>query len=126
MRPGAGIVTETILRLDRAVGAVFGGGRGALRGLVAQQMAPGDEQIGQRAAHQQAMGVFGKPAIAHLGKAEHPFDDPDRVLDFRSYFRFGAVFGALDQIDPAAVAVAAVGEVPGLGACRRITARWPR
>src|SRR4029077_12970491 len=37
------------------------------------------EQIGQCAGHEQAMGVFLQPAIAHLGKAEHPLDDPDPI-----------------------------------------------
>jgi hypothetical protein len=31
----------------------------------------------QRAGHEQAMGVLLQPAIAHLGKTEHPLDDPD-------------------------------------------------
>ena len=39
------------------------------------------EQIGQRAGHEQAMRVLLQPAIAHLGKAEHPLDDPDRMFD---------------------------------------------
>jgi IS5 family transposase len=45
------------------------------------------EQIGQRAGHEQAMGVLLQPAIAHLGKAEHPLDDPDRVFDPGPHFR---------------------------------------
>jgi hypothetical protein len=28
-----------------------------------------------------AMGVLLQPAIAHLGKAKHPLDDPDRMFD---------------------------------------------
>lgn len=56
---------------------------GALRRLCAQQMAPGDEQIGEGAGHQQPVRVLVEPAIAHLGKAEDPLDDPDRMLDPR-------------------------------------------
>jgi hypothetical protein len=74
-----------------------------------------NEQIGQRTGHQQAMGVLLQPAVAHLGKAQYPLDDPDRMFDPGPYFGFGAVFRTLDLIDNAAVAVAAVGEVAGLG-----------
>src|SRR5437764_7808327 len=73
------------------------------------------KQIGQRAGHEQAMGVLLEPAIAHLGKAEHPLDDPDRMLDPGPHFGLGAVFCPLDLIDDAAVAVASIGEIPGLG-----------
>jgi hypothetical protein len=45
------------------------------------------EQIVERAGHEQAMSVLCEPAIAQLGKAEHPLDDPDRMLDPR--FREG-------------------------------------
>jgi len=44
--PAPGSQRGAVLRVDRAVGAVFEGGAGALRGLVAQQIAAGDEQIG--------------------------------------------------------------------------------
>ena len=37
------------------------------------------------------------------------------MLDPGSHFRLGAGIGALDQVNHAAVAIAAVGEVPGLG-----------
>src|SRR6516164_6655436 len=73
------------------------------------------EQIGQRAGHEQTMSVLVEPAIAHLGKAEHPLDDPDRMLDPGPHFGLGAVFPPLDLIDNAAVTVAAIGEIPGLG-----------
>src|SRR2546421_6755529 len=56
------------------------------------------EQIGQRAGHEQAMRVLLQPAIAHFGKAEHPLDDPDRMLDPGPHFRLGAVFRPLDLI----------------------------
>ena len=61
------------------------------------------------------MGVLLEPAIAHLGKAEHPLDDPDRMLDPSPHFGFGAVFRTLDLFHDTAVAVAAIGEIPGLG-----------
>ena len=61
------------------------------------------EQIGQCAGHEQAMGVLLQPAIAHLGKAEHPLDDPDRMLDPGPHFGLGAVFRPLDLIDDAAM-----------------------
>src|SRR5690242_15651633 len=61
------------------------------------------------------MGVLLQPAITHLGKAEHPLDDPDRMLDPGPHFGLGAVFRPLDLIDNTAVAVAAIGEIAGLG-----------
>jgi hypothetical protein len=60
---------------------------GTLRLLAAQQMPARHEQICQRAGHEQAMGVLLEPAITHLGEAEHPLDDPDRMFDPR--FREG-------------------------------------
>ena len=61
------------------------------------------------------MEVLVQPAIAHLGKAEHPFDDPDRMLDAGPHFGLGAIFRVLDLIDNTAVAVAAIGEIAGFG-----------
>ena len=78
-------------------------------------MAARHEQIGQRAGDEQTMSVLLQPAIAHLGKAEHPLDDPDHMLDPSPHFGLGAVFRPLDLIDNTAVAVAAIGEVPRLG-----------
>ena len=57
-----------------------------LRRLAAQQMAARHEQIGQRAGDEQAMGVLLQPAIAQLGKAEHPLDDADRMFDPGPHF----------------------------------------
>src|SRR5213076_914204 len=73
------------------------------------------EQVGQRAGHEQAMRVLLQPAIAHLGKAEHPLYDPDRMFDPGPHFRLGAVFRPLDLIDNTAVAVAVIGEIAGVG-----------
>ena len=61
------------------------------------------------------MRVLLRSAIAHLGKAEHPLDDPDRMFDPGPHFGLGAVFRTLDLIDNTAVAVAAIGEIAGLG-----------
>ena len=63
------------------------------------------EQIGQCAGHEQAMRVLLQPAVAHLGEAEHPLDDTDRMFDLALYFGLGAVFRPLDFIHDAAVAV---------------------
>src|SRR5262249_6311170 len=78
-------------------------------------MVADDEQIGQRTGHEEAMGVLLQTAIAHLGKAEHPLDDPDHMFNPGPHFGLGAVFRPLDLIDNTAVAVAAIGEIPGLG-----------
>ena len=74
-------------------------------------MAARDEQIGKRTGHEQVMRVLFEPAIAHLGKAEYPFDNPDGMFDLGPYFRLGAVFGPLDLIDNTTVTVAAIGEI---------------
>jgi hypothetical protein len=66
-------------------------------------MAARHEQIGQRASDEQAMEVLVQAAIAHLGKAEYPLDDPDSVFDPGSHFGFGAVFRPLDLIDNTAM-----------------------
>ena len=67
-------------------------------------MAARHEQIGQRASDEQAMEVLVQPPIAHLGKAEHPLNDPDRMFDPSPHFGFGAVFRTLDRgVAPAAV-----------------------
>ena len=52
------------------------------------------------------MEVFVQPAVAQLGKAEHPLDDSDRMFDPGPHFRLGAVFRPLDLVDNTAVAVA--------------------
>src|SRR5215831_9385656 len=74
-----------------------------------------DEQIGQRAGDEQTMEVLVQPAIAHLGKAEHPLDDPDRVFYPGPHFGLGAVFRPLDLVDSSAVAMATIGEIASLG-----------
>ena len=84
-----------------------------LRRLAAQQMPAHHEQIGQCAGHDQAMSVLLQPAIAYLGKAEHPLDDPDRMFDPGPHFGLGTVFRPLDLIHDTAVAVAAIGEILG-------------
>src|ERR1700742_3618987 len=61
------------------------------------------------------MEVLVQPAIAYLGKAEHPLDDPDRMFDPGPHFELGAVFRPLDLIDNTAVAVAPIGEIPSPG-----------
>ena len=45
-----------------------------------------DEQIGERTDHDQAMSVLFEPAVAQLGEAKDPLDDPYRMLDFRAHF----------------------------------------
>ena len=70
-------------------------------------MAARHEQVGQRASDKQAVEVLVQSAIAHLGKAERPLDDPDRMFGSGPHFRFGAVFRPLDLVDNTAVAIAA-------------------
>src|SRR5215469_1473521 len=83
----------------------------SLTRLSPQYVAARHAQIGQRASDQQAMEVFIQPAVAQLGKAEHPLDDADRVFDAGPHFGLGAVFRPLALVDDAAVAIAAIGEI---------------
>src|ERR1700752_334350 len=96
------------------LGTVFGRIRlpvqrtGAVRAhslLAAQQMTTCHEQIGQRTGYEQAMSILLEPAITHLGEAEHPLDDPDRMFDPGPHFGLGAIFRPLDLSDKTAVAV---------------------
>ena len=77
--------------------------------------AGGHEKVGQGTGHEQAMSVLVDPAVARLGKAEHPLDDPDRMLDPGPHFGLGTIFRRLDLVHNTAVAVAKVNEVLGLG-----------
>jgi len=61
------------------------------------------------------MEVLVQPAIARLGKAEHPLNDPDGVFDPGPHFGLGAVFRPLHLIDNTATAAATIGEIPGFG-----------
>src|SRR6201997_2972402 len=71
------------------------------------------EQIGERTGDDEAMSVLFEPAIAHLGKAKHSLDDPDRMLKGGPHLRFAPVFRPLDLVHDTAMAIAAVDEVPG-------------
>ena len=105
-----------------------------LRRLAAQQMPACDEQIGQRAGHEQTMRVLPQPAIAHLGKAEHPLDDPDRMFN-PPLSRGQALARTLDLVRFFARSISSttprwryrrLTKSCAFGACCRITARWPR
>src|SRR5215469_12222956 len=49
-------------------------------------MAARNEQIGERAGHDQAVRVLFEPAIAHLGKTKHSLDHPDCMFDLGPHF----------------------------------------
>src|SRR6516162_5997406 len=71
----------------------------------------GGVQIGQCRGHEQAIEVLLEPATAHLGEAEHPLDDPDRMLDLGPHLRLGAVLRSFDFVHHAAMAIAAVDKI---------------
>jgi len=48
-------------------------------------------QVGQRAQHEQGMGILGQATVTYLGKAEHPFDHCKDMLHLGPDFRLGAV-----------------------------------
>jgi len=49
------------------------------------------------------MGVLLQPAIAHLGEAEHPLDDPDRMFNPGPHRGLGTIFRPFDLVDDAAM-----------------------
>ena len=77
-------------------------------------MAARHEKVGQCASDKQAMEVLVQAAIAHLGEAEHPLDDADRMFNPGPHFGLSAVFRPFEVIHDAAVAISAIGEVLGL------------
>src|SRR5580700_8223999 len=101
-------------RLEGSLGCLHGFAAvvaDTLRRSATQQMPARDEQIGQCAGHEQAMRVLLQPAIAHLGKAKHPLDDPDRMFDPGPHFGLSTIFRPLELIHDTAVAVAAIDEI---------------
>src|ERR1700692_2227711 len=66
-----------------------------LRPLHPHQMAPRHEQVGERAGHEQAMGVLLQAAATDLGEAEHPLDHAEGVLDLGAHPRLGPVLRPL-------------------------------
>src|SRR3954469_10529079 len=79
-----------------------------------QQPTPRYEQVRQGAGHEQTVRVLVQAAIAQLGKAEHPLDHADAVLDLRPHLRFGSVLRLLSLVDHPAMTIPAVGEVAGI------------
>jgi len=53
----------------------------ALRPLNSEQGSPGEQQIGERADDEQAIGVIRDAAVAHPVEAEDPLDHTDGVFD---------------------------------------------
>jgi hypothetical protein len=77
----------------------------------AQESPSNQVQIGQRARHEQSVGVLIEPFVAGLGEAEDPLDDQERMLDFGPDARFGLVLRPLNFVDLAFASVAAVGHI---------------
>src|SRR2546423_9717633 len=97
-------------------------------------MAAHREQIGQRTGHEEAMRVLLQPAVAQLGKAEHPLDDPDDMFN-PPLSRGQALARTLDLVRFFARSTSSTTprwrerrlvKSRALGALFRITARWPR
>jgi hypothetical protein len=54
-------------------------------------------QIGQRTCDEQAVGILGHAAVAHLGKAEDALDDRKRMLALGAHLRFVSILRALGR-----------------------------
>ena len=87
----------------------FDGALGCLRGLPAglrthYAVAPRSRwrramnKLAKAQVTSQTVGVLVEPAIAHLGKAEHPLDDRDRLFDPGPDLRLGPIFRPLDLV----------------------------
>src|SRR6188474_934819 len=63
--------------------------------LQSQQSTANHVQIGQRAGHEQSIGIFHEPAIAHLGETEDALDNQERMLDFGTHLRLRGVLRLL-------------------------------
>src|SRR6266568_8719972 len=83
----------------------------ALRLLKPQQSVTNHIQIRERASDEQSVRVFGEAAVAHLGKAKHALEHPDRMLTLGAHSGLGPILLPLDLIDHAPVTVAPMGEV---------------
>src|SRR4029079_12058034 len=76
-----------------------------------QQPTPRYKQVRQGAGHEQSVRVLVQAAVAQLGKADHPLDHANAVLDLCPHLRFGSVLRLLSLVDHPAVPIPAVGEV---------------
>lgn len=83
--------------------------------LSEQQGSSHHEQIGQRAGHEQAIGILGDAAVAHLGETEEAFDHQKRALAFRPHPRFVSILGAFGIGQRPVAARLGLGKVAGLG-----------
>ncbi len=73
-----------------------------------------DVQIGERAGHEQAMGILLKTPVADLGELEHAFEDAEDMLDPAADLGLDTVTSPLDLVYHALVSIVAVREVAGL------------
>src|SRR5215831_12803244 len=110
-RTATGLVGSAIDRPSLGFMRPAAQARDTLRLLAAQQMPSRHEQIGQCAGDDEAMSVLCQSAVAYLDEAEHPFDDPNRMLDPGAHLRLGAVFRPLSLVHHTTMAVAAIDEV---------------
>ena len=80
-----------------------------------QQFPTDHEQVRQSAGDEQSIGILIQSAIAHLGKAEEPFDHEEWMLHFGPHLRFGSIPALVFVAQGAASATLVIGKVSGLG-----------
>src|SRR4249920_3513526 len=59
--------------------------------LQSHQSTANHVQIGQGTGHEQSIGVFLEPAVAHLSETKDALDDQERMLDFGAHPRLRGV-----------------------------------
>ena len=52
-------------------------------------------EIGQRAGHEQPIGIFLEPTVTHFGETEDALDDQKRMFDFGAHLRLRGVLRPL-------------------------------
>ena len=76
-----------------------------------QQASPDEVQVGERGGDLEPVQVLRQAAVAYLAEAEDVLDHAEDMFDLGTHPRLVAVLRLLDLVDPAVVAVAAIGEV---------------
>ena len=67
--------------------------------LQPQQLMANPVQIGQRAGHEQPIGIFLEPTVAHFSETEDTLDDQKRMFDVGAHLRLRGVLRLLGRSD---------------------------
>src|SRR5438105_2330706 len=82
-----------------------------LRDGQSQQRPAQLEKIDQSASHVKPLGIFGNPAVAHLGEAKDLLQYQEGMLHFGAHTRLVAILSFLDLVDLPLIATAPIRHV---------------